>query len=84
MKGYTKLSCVRVKLEKCIINESNAVQYTPTNILKIQKEEKSGLPFRCTYTIHSFIKSRIAAALVDSDATEEEKKEATARYLPNG
>ena len=27
---------------------------------------------------------RITAAFVDSDATEEEKKEATARYLPTG
>ena len=84
MQGLNHLSCVRVKLGKRIINESNAVQYTRTRILKIQKEEKSELPFRCTYTNYSFIKSRIAAALADSDATEEEKKEATARYLPNG
>ena len=30
---------------------------------------------------YSFLKSRIAAALVESDATEEQKEEATARYF---
>ena len=32
---------------------------------------------------YSFLKSRIAAALVESDATEEQKEEATARYFLN-
>ena len=35
----------------------------------------------CSVTNYSFLKSRIAAALVESDATEELKEEATARYL---